>query len=420
MNTNSILTVDKLSKKFSTSFRRSLWYGVQDIAKDLNPYQRQATNQTGHLRKTEFWGLQNISFSLHRGESLAIIGDNGAGKSTLLKLLNGLIKPDGGQIRIRGQVGALIELGIGLDPVLSGRENIYVRAALLGLSRRQVDALIEQIIDFTGLGDAIHMPVQFYSSGMTARLAYAVAAHLNPDILLVDEVLAVGDLDFQRKCLKHMQSYLTAGGSIVLVSHVPYHIQAVCQRGLLLEKGTIKFAGTASETLDRYFAQQYQQAMTIEQRDQASLSPDRPMVIRHLTIQPTQSAALVAIQSGSDVRVRLSYESMTVHDNMGWAFFIWTGDGATCITGGISTAPVTLKAGEHSLTCRLPRLPLTAGAYQVKAAVFGFDSLQVLAHLGWENAPVRLLVEEDVSTLKNLQSMAQQLITIDVEWTHEA
>lgn len=420
MNTDSILTVENLSKKFSTSFRRSLWYGVLDIAKDLNPYRPQAENQNGHLRKTEFWGLHNISFNLHRGESLAIIGDNGAGKSTLLKLLNGLIKPDSGQVRIRGQVGALIELGIGLDPVLSGRENIYVRAALLGLSRRQVDPLIEPIIDFTGLGDAIYTPVQFYSSGMTARLAYAVAAHLNPDILLVDEVLAVGDLDFQRKCLKHMQSYLSAGGSIVLVSHVPYHIQAVCQRGLLLERGTIKFAGTASETLDQYFAQQHQQEVTIDQQSQVSLSPERPMAIRHLTIQPTQSAASVAIQPGSDVRLRLFYESMIAHDNLGWAFFIWTGDGSTCITGGISTAPVTLKAGEHTLTCRLSRLPLTAGGYQVKAAIYGFDSLQVLAHLGWENAPMRLLVEEEVSTLKILQSMAQQLITIDVEWTHEA
>jgi hypothetical protein len=211
-----------------------------------------------------------------------------------------------------------------------------------------------------------------------------------------------------------MQSYLSAGGSIVLVSHVPYHIQAVCQRGLLLEKGTIKFAGTASETLDQYFTQQYRYKMTTDEQDQASLSPDRPMAIRHLTIQPTQSATSVAIQPGSDVRVRLSYESMVALDHMGWAFFIWTGD------GGISTTPITLKAGEHTLTCRLPRLPLTAGGYQVKAALFGFDSLQVLAHLGWENAPVRLLVEEEVSTLKNLQSMAQQLITVDIEWMHEA
>ncbi|MCK8491282.1 ABC transporter ATP-binding protein [Spirosoma sp. RP8] len=415
MNTVPILSVDNLSKKFSTSFRRSLWYGVKDIAKDLTPYRRPKTQDNGHLRKTEFWGLQNISFNLHKGESLAIVGDNGAGKSTLLKILNGLIKPDRGQVRIRGNVGALIELGIGLDPVLSGRENIYVRAALLGLSKRQVDPLIEQIIDFTGLGDAIHMPVQFYSSGMTARLAYAVAAHLNPDILLVDEVLAVGDLDFQRKCLKHMQSYLSAGGSIILVSHVPYHIQAVCQRGLLLEKGQVQFSGTATETLDHYFSQQHQHVASTGEETQAVLSSDRPIAIRSLTMQVMSSASAV-IQPGSEIKVTLAYQSLIPFENLGWTFFIWTGDGATCITGAIPATPIALKAGQHEIACRLPRLPLTAGSYLLKAAIFEFNSLQVLAHLGWENSPVRLLVEEGASMTKNMQSMAQQLVTIDVEW----
>ncbi|ARK12921.1 ABC transporter ATP-binding protein [Fibrivirga algicola] len=415
MQTAPILSVDQLAKKFSTSFRRSLWYGVKDIARDLNPFGLRHSRSGNDLRKTEFWGLQDISFSLNRGEALAIVGDNGAGKSTLLKVLNGLIKPDVGRVRIQGRVGALIELGVGLDPVLSGRENIFVRAALLGMSRRQVTPLVDQIIDFTGLGEAIHMPVQFYSSGMTARLAYAVAAHLNPDLLLVDEVMAVGDLDFQRKCIRHMQQYLAGGGSIILVSHAPYHIQAVCGRGLLLEKGRVLFAGTATETLDRYFARQHQPAISQEERSPTRLSSDRPVAIDGLTMETTQGTP---VKSGSDVCVRLTCESLTSVDNVGWSFFIWTNDGATCITSAINEVPLTLTAGRNELTCRLPRLPLMAGGYQLKAAVFEIGSIQVLAHLGWEDAPGRLLVEEDqISTMKNMQATVQQLITLDVEWT---
>ena len=415
MNSDPIITVDNLAKKFSTSFRRSLWYGVQDIVRDINLYHQRVAPINSQLRKTEFWGLQEISFSLNRGESLAIIGDNGAGKSTLLKILNGLIKPDAGQVRIRGRVGALIELGIGLDPVLSGRENIYVRAALLGMSKRQVEPLIDPIIDFTGLGDAIHMPVQFYSSGMTARLAYAVAAHLNPDILLVDEVMAVGDLDFQRKCIRHMQGYLAGGGSIILVSHAPYHIQAVCGRGLLLEKGRVVFGGTATEALDYYFSRQHQAAIDADDQTAAQLSPDRPLVICGLTVTTEHNTP---IQSGSDVLVTLVCESLTPLENIGWSFFIWTSDGVTCITSAISDRPLTLKAGQTKLTCRLPRLPLTAGGYQLKATIYEIGSLQVLAHLGWENAPNRLLVNEESSVMKNIQATVQQLITLDVEWTH--
>ena len=190
-----------------------------------------------------------MSFELRWGEPLAIIGDNGAGKITLLKLLNGLIKPDTGVIRILWRLGALIELGVGL-------ENIFLRAVLLGVSRAQVRPLLQAIVDFTGMGEAIEMRVQFYSSGMVSRLAYAVAAHLHPDVLLVNEVLAVGDFDFQRKCIQHMMGYLAAGGSLILVSHQAHHVQAVCQRSLMLEKGRVTFAGTATEALDYYFAQQ--------------------------------------------------------------------------------------------------------------------------------------------------------------------
>jgi lipopolysaccharide transport system ATP-binding protein len=406
-----VVTVRNLSKKFCTHLRTSLWYGLRDIAADAWPGPR---HPSPPLRRNEFWGLQDVSFELRRGEALAIIGDNGAGKSTLLKLLNGLVKPDTGFIRMLGRVGALIELGVGLDPVLTGRENIFIRAALLGVSRAQVLPLLPAIVDFTGLGEAIEMPVQFYSSGMVARLAYAVAAHLHPDVLLVDEVLAVGDFDFQRKCINHMLSYLAQGGSLILVSHQPHHIQSVCQRGIVLEKGRLAFAGSATEALDYYFAQQLEQAAPVLHSTKApvELSEARPVAIEQVELSGPDDA----IQPGDDVTLSLSYQALRLTENVGWAFYLYTGDGRVCITGAYLPRPLVLQAGRHTLSCRLPRLPLTAGEYQVRAAVFDFEAMQPLAMWGWEDAPTRLQVEAPTSMEKNVHKMLQQLISVEVEW----
>lgn len=408
MSSAPILAVEQVSKKFCRRLRTSLWYGVRDIVSELTPGQRAAA---GGLRPSEFWGLQDVSFELRAGESLAIVGANGAGKSTLLKVLNGLLKPDTGRVRIRGRVGALIELGVGLDPVLSGRENIYVRAALLGFTRREIAPLLDQIIDFTGLHEAIEMPVQFYSSGMSARLAYAVAAHLNPDLLLVDEALAVGDYDFQRKCVNHMLGYVRQGGAIILVSHNPHHIQTVCQRGLLLEKGQLTFAGTGTETLDRHFEQQLRVA-TLGSAAQAELSPDRPARILGISFEPVGASEL---HTGGTVRVVLRYQALHALARVGWGFHVWTNDGMHCVTGAVCLEPHPLHAGEHTLTCTIRQLALTAGDYGLRAVLLD-EAQQPLALLGWENAPMPLRVRGAVSTQKNFQSIVQQLVAVEVAW----
>ena len=407
-----VVTVRNLSKKFCTQLRTSLWYGLRDIAAEAWPGPRQPQQ----LRGNEFWSLQDVSFELGRGEALAIIGANGAGKSTLLKLLNGLIKPDAGSIRLLGRVGALIELGAGLDLVLTGRENIFLRAALMGYSREQVGPLLPAIIDFTGLGTAIEMPVQFYSSGLVSRLAYAVAAHLHPDVLLVDEVLAVGDFDFQRKCLNHMRGYLAGGGSLILVSHQPHHIQAVCQRGLVLEQGRIAFAGSATAALDYYFARQLAEANTPAASGPAApvLSPQRPVAIEQVVITGSDAA----VRAGGEAIIQLTYTALHQLEDISWGFFLYTNDGQVCISGAYLPVPATLAGGRHTLRCRVPRLPLTAGEYLVRAAIFEHQALQPLAMLGWEDSPARLKVEDATSREQNVQKMLQQLITLDVEWNN--
>ncbi|MCB0457989.1 MAG: ABC transporter ATP-binding protein, partial [Flavobacteriaceae bacterium] len=198
-----LIKVENLSKKFCKDLKTSLWYGVKDLFSGIRGNKKERM-----LRPKEFWAVKDISFELRRGECLGLIGHNGAGKSTLLKMLNGLIYPDAGTITIKGRVGALIELGAGFNPILTGRENIYNNGAILGFTKEKIDKELENIIAFAELEEFIDMPVQNYSSGMKVRLGFAVAAQMEPDILLIDEVLAVGDLGFVLKCFKKIDSLL--------------------------------------------------------------------------------------------------------------------------------------------------------------------------------------------------------------------
>lgn len=223
-------------------------YGIQEVFYSILNYQKHKKE----LRNTEFYALKDISFNLKEGESLGFIGHNGAGKTTTLKIINGLIKPDAGSVSVKGKVGALIALGAGFNPVLSGRENIKISAAAIGYSESEVMAKMQTIIDFSEIGSFIDSPVQNYSSGMLARLGFSVAIHTRPDILLVDEVLAVGDLGFVIKCYKKIQEYKDSGGAVILVSHNIYNIRANCNKVLWIESGEMKSYGDANTVCDAY------------------------------------------------------------------------------------------------------------------------------------------------------------------------
>ncbi len=232
MNTDTLIQVESVSKKFCRSLKRSLWYGVQDIGTELVGH-----SKNPELRKDEFWAVDNVSFELRRGECIGLIGHNGAGKSTLLKMLNGLIKPDKGRITMKGRVGALIELGTGFNPVLTGRENIYNNGAVLGFTKKDIDKKFDAIVDFSEIGDFLDMPVQNYSSGMKVRLGFAVAAQMEPDVLLVDEVLAVGDMGFVLKCINLMDKLLQRS-AMILVSHNIPQIARTTTQIMLMDKGS--------------------------------------------------------------------------------------------------------------------------------------------------------------------------------------
>ena len=243
-----LVKVEGLSKKFCKDLKTSLWYGVKDLVSNIcgNKNERK-------LRDKEFWAVKDINFELRRGECLGLIGHNGAGKSTLLKILNGLINPDAGKVTIKGRVGALIELGAGFNPILSGRENIYNNGAVLGFTKKEIDANLQTIIDFAELEEFIDMPVQNYSSGMKVRLGFAIAAQMEPDVLIIDEVLAVGDLGFVLKCYKQIDTVLP-NTAIIFVSHSMPMISRICNHIILMDKGVTKFQGNdVSKAIDLYY-----------------------------------------------------------------------------------------------------------------------------------------------------------------------
>lgn len=242
-----LVKVEGLSKKYCKDLKTSLWYGVKDL------FGRSTSSESGVLRPKEFWAVRDINFELRRGECLGLIGHNGAGKSTLLKILNGLINPDEGQVTMRGRVGALIELGAGFNPILTGRENIYNNGAVLGFTRKEIDAKIEAIIDFSEIRDFIDMPVQNYSSGMKVRLGFAVAAEMEPDILLIDEVLAVGDAGFRMKSFNKITE-LMRKSAVIFVSHSMQTIARICTHGMLMQRGEMEyFTNNMHEVIEHYF-----------------------------------------------------------------------------------------------------------------------------------------------------------------------
>jgi lipopolysaccharide transport system ATP-binding protein len=227
-----LVKVENVSKKFCRDLKRSLWYGVKDIGAELFG----GKNGGVDIRKDEFWAVKDVSFELNRGECLGLIGHNGAGKSTLLKMLNGLIKPDRGIITMKGRVGALIELGAGFNPLLTGRENVFINGQVLGFTKKEIEHKFDEIIDFAEIREFLDMPVQNYSSGMKVRLGFAVACQMEPDIFLIDEVLAVGDLSFVLKCFNKMDSLLK-NTAMIFVSHNIPQVARMSTRLLLLNKG---------------------------------------------------------------------------------------------------------------------------------------------------------------------------------------
>jgi len=241
-----LLDVHDLGKKYARSLRRSLRYGMQDVVTEAV-----GRRHGEELREEEFWALKDVSFQLRRGECLAVLGGNGAGKSTLLKVLSGILAPDRGHVRCEGRLEKMIELMAGMAPSLSGRENVMLRARLLGLSKIEAARRLDEVVDFAELDEGIDMPVMFYSSGMKARLGFATTVVMSPDVLLIDEVLAVGDLGFRMKCYERVDD-MRRTAAVVLVTHGMGHVSRMATSALVLHKGRPVHFGSPQAGIAKY------------------------------------------------------------------------------------------------------------------------------------------------------------------------
>ena len=243
------IRAEKVSKKFCRSLKHTMIYGARDLGNNF--FGRNVGSE--RLRLGEFWAVDNLSFELRRGEVLGIIGPNGSGKSTLLKMLNGIFMPDKGRIEVVGRVGALIEVGAGFHSMLTGRENIYINGVILGMTEKEIKRRFDDIVDFADIGDFLDSPVKHYSSGMYVRLGIAIAIHAVPDILIVDEVLAVGDASFQKKCFNRVLDLKQKGASIIFVSHAMSTVERLCTECLVMSRGRQLFLGNTRAGVQRYF-----------------------------------------------------------------------------------------------------------------------------------------------------------------------
>ena len=258
-----IIEVKNIGKKYNISHRPGGYLTLRDVLANVfkNPFrflQRKVKVAAGIGKTEEFWALKDVSFNVEKGEVVGIIGANGAGKSTLLKILSQITPPTEGEIKINGRVGSLLEVGTGFHPELTGRENIFLNGAILGMGREEIAKKFDEIVEFSGVEKFLDTPVKYYSSGMYVRLAFSVAAHMEPDVLVIDEVLAVGDAEFQKKCLGKMDEITREEGrTILFVSHNIGAIQSLCKRCLLLKNGEIVKSGATKEVIEFYMQDKF-------------------------------------------------------------------------------------------------------------------------------------------------------------------
>jgi len=315
------------------------------------------------------WALQDMSFDVEEGEVLGIIGRNGAGKSTLLKLLSRVTAPTTGEIKVKGRIASLLEVGTGFHPELSGSENIFLNGAILGMTRPEIKKKFDEIVQFAGVERYIGTPVKRYSSGMYVRLAFAVAAHLDPEILIVDEVLAVGDVEFQKKCIGKMKDASEkAGKTVLFVSHNMASIEALTNKAIVLDHGKIDFTGTPRQAIDRYF-EKVSRGITDVLSDRKDFMGDNSILFKRAWIEDDKGSVVEEIVSGDDVYCCLEYEVLDKYNNYDTveiALGVYTQSEArvTDLWNESTGDRLNLKENRKGvIRCKISNLPLNAGAF---------------------------------------------------------
>jgi lipopolysaccharide transport system ATP-binding protein len=360
------ITIENLGKRYTISHQRANGDGLRHAMEGAirNPLAWLRSGRQQKLQRIDFWALKDVSFQVNQGEVVGIIGRNGAGKSTLLKILSRITVPSRGRIRIDGRVASLLEVGTGFHEELTGRENIFLNGAILGMSRAEIIRKFDEIVEFSEIEAFLDTPVKRYSSGMYVRLAFAVAAHLEPEILIVDEVLAVGDIAFQKKCLGKMESFVQNGRTVLFVSHNMEAIRTLCQRGIWLKNGGLHKDGRAHEIVEDYFND------TSSELSFSCQNPDYGLIVQKVVLKNDRGEESSQFRPGEDLIVEISFDAQK-RLVQPYVVLGVQGINGSCFTANMlldGHRPASLD-GTCKLACRFKSLPLLPQSYAVKMSV---------------------------------------------------
>jgi len=372
-------------------------------------------NGEHHARQVgdQFLALDNVSFQVQQGEVLGIIGRNGAGKSTLLKILSQVTLPSSGQIRIKGRIASLLEVGTGFHPDLSGRENVFLNGAILGMTKAEIRGKFDSIVAFSEIEEFIDTPVKRYSSGMYVRLAFAVAAHLEPEILIVDEVLAVGDASFQKKCLGKMGQVSRDGRTILFVSHNAAAIKALCSKAILLTNGRVTASGTVSDVTTLYSSGTASTGSTKEWRDPATVPGNENVRMSYVRILPPEGNETITVDTGA--LIEIGFENLRKNINLDCTVYLVNCDGVLIFESGhIISSDRDSRYGFYYLTGRITGQLINAGRYYLNV-VFGKDQRYALFRM---DEVVSFDVENTLTGRGLNMGVAPGIIRPSLSWRH--
>lgn len=345
---------------------------VPNLLKGILPWNGK---KTGDLHGQEFWAVRDVSFDLKRGETLGIIGPNGAGKSTILKLLSRILKPTKGEIKINGKLSALLEAGAGFHPDLTGRENIYLSGAIIGMRKKEIDKKFDSIVAFSELEDFIDTPVKRYSSGMHVRLGFAVAAHMDPKILLIDEVLAVGDMTFQAKCIEKVRSLVEKGVTIIFISHDLNAVSGICKNTIVLYEGQVYFKGDTKEAIIKYkelMKKKQENRELINKNKLTKTIADTPVEITDITFRDKDGNIKSDFITGEAMIIRMKFVANTKIKNPVFGIAFHRNDGLYVFGQNtyLDEYPVKEIFGNGAIELKYDSLNLLGGEYFVSAGIF--------------------------------------------------
>jgi ABC-type polysaccharide/polyol phosphate transport system ATPase subunit len=364
-----VIRFSNVSKRYNLGLTRA------SLPSILSGWMKQITKRgdDSSVDKKYHWALHDVSFDLERGQSLALVGPNGAGKSTILKLLAKITNPTSGEVKVNGQLSALIELGAGFHPDLTGRENIFLNGTILGLTYKDIQNRFDEIVAFSEIEEFIDTPVKRYSSGMTVRLGFAVASCIEPDILLVDEVLAVGDASFRQKCIDRIKTLLNNGTSLVFVSHDMGLVRAVCERALYIEHGQLQHAGTSGEVIDLY--NQILEKQRVEKLNRSSGTDAGEVEITKMDVIDMEGNLVTEAYGDAPLEIRIHYTAFRNLGRSNALVRIYRSDGlSVCLLRThLDDFPVTLEKGDGILSVRLEPNQLFGGMYYAIAWMMNAD-----------------------------------------------